>query len=110
LLRLQSVIDATGLEMDEYLEIYEIFQENFEELMQDLENGLAANDSEKILHASHTIKGATSNIGFTDLSKIAGDVQNDPGNTELVASAIPKLKEMYGLLNSEVESLAKTPA
>jgi HPt (histidine-containing phosphotransfer) domain-containing protein len=105
---LQEVINKTGLEMDEYLEIYEIFKENIQELFVDLETGLRDNDTDKIMRSAHTIKGACSNIGFTDLADLAFTIQNEPENQEQVGSTLVKMKEVYQRLNQMVESIAKS--
>ena len=87
---LNEVIERTGLEIDEYLEIYELFQESFRELLDDVKAALAETDSEKIMHAAHTLKGATINMGFNSLSDWALKVQLEPENFALVETAIPR--------------------
>jgi HPt (histidine-containing phosphotransfer) domain-containing protein len=103
---IQKVIDQTGLDMEDYLEIYALFQDNFEELIEELKAGLAEKDTDKIMRSAHTLKGSTSNIGFMDMSALAKRMQENPEDLELVASTIPQLELMYEQVNEEMKSLA----
>jgi HPt (histidine-containing phosphotransfer) domain-containing protein len=104
---LNEVIEQTGLEVDEYLEIYELYQESFAELMQDLEKSLADRNDEAVMHAAHTLKGASANIGFIHIADLAKSIQDDPGNFEMVGETVPKLWSTYQELNREVEAIAQ---
>jgi len=104
------VIEQTGLDMEDYMEIYELFQENFQELMNELKSALAAKDTDRIMRTAHTMKGSTSNIGFTDLANLAKQMQDHPENLELVSQNIPKLERFYEILNRQVQSIASATA
>lgn len=101
---LNDVIRRTGLEIDEYLEIFELYKDSFEELMTELTRASDEDDSEGIMHNAHTLKGASSNIGFTHISALAARIQDDPGNGELVEATLPQIREEYEKLKEELES------
>lgn len=103
---IDSVIERTGLDLDEYLEIYELFQESFQELMSELKAAMESKDTEKIMHTAHTLKGAAINMGFENLSEIAFKIQSEPGNAELVASSVPQLETLYAQVCEEVQAIA----
>jgi HPt (histidine-containing phosphotransfer) domain-containing protein len=103
----QTVIDKTGLDLEDYLEIYELFQENFNDLMKDLEGALQAKDSEQVMRIAHTLKGSTSNIGFMTLSELARMVQENPDDYDMVGDKIPEMRSLYEKLNKQVESIAQ---
>lgn len=103
----QEVIDKTGLDLEDYLEIYELFQENFNELMKDLKTALDARDSDQVMRIAHTLKGSTSNIGFMDLSEMARVVQENPDDFEMVCDKLPQMRSLYEKLNRQVESIEK---
>ncbi|MHC4944037.1 MAG: Hpt domain-containing protein [Planctomycetota bacterium] len=103
---IQKVIEQTGLDLDDYLEIYGLFQDNFEELIRELKAGLAMKDTDKIMRSAHTLKGSTSNIGFTEMAKLARRMQEHPADLELVAATIPQLELMYEQMNEQMKSLA----
>ena len=107
-LNVDEVIEQTGLDMEDYLEIYELFQENFQELMDEIKDALTQKDTDRIMRGAHTLKGSTSNIGFTDLSVLAKEMQEHPEDLELVSRNIPKMMEIYEKLNDEVQALAAT--
>ena len=104
----KDVIERTGLDLEDYLEIYELFQENFNELMGDLKQALADQETEKLMHTAHTLKGSTSNIGFAHIADLAKKIQDDPGDFEQAANLIPQMEELYVVLDKQVQAVAAT--
>lgn len=102
---LNDVIRRTGLEIDEYLEIFELYKDSFEELMTEMTRAFDEDDTEGIMHNAHTLKGASSNIGFAHISALASRIQDDPGNRELVEATLPLIREEYEKLKEELESI-----
>lgn len=107
---LENVLDETGLDREEYLEIYDLFKESFAELMQELEASVASDETGMVKQAAHTIKGVCSNIGFMDIAMIAQKIQEDPDNMKLAAESIPEMRALYAKLDIEIQAIAGTPA
>lgn len=103
---LNAVIERTGLELDEYLEIFELFQESYQELMGELKDAAKTGDTDKIMHTAHTLKGATINMGFEQLSDLAYQIQKEPEKTDEVKSALPKMDAIYEKLKAEISTIA----
>ena len=101
---LESVLEETGLDQEEYLEIYDLFKESFEELMQELEAAAARSESDKVMQAAHTLKGACSNIGFMKMARLAQQIQENPENTELAAASIPELGANYTGIERKIKA------
>ena len=107
---LESVLEDTGLDREDYMEIYELFKESFAELMQELEVSVASDETGMVKQAAHTLKGICSNIGFMDLARIAQMIQENPENMELAAESIPEMRALYAKLDKEIQAIAGTPA
>lgn len=103
-LDIKAVVERTGLDLEDYLEIYELFQDNYNELMTELKNALEQKDTDSLMRTAHTIKGSTSNIGFSQLSDIAREIQDNPGDFEMITEAIPQMEAIYKKLDSLVQS------
>jgi HPt (histidine-containing phosphotransfer) domain-containing protein len=107
---LERVLEETGLDREEYLEIYDLFKENFAELMEELEAAVANNESNMVRQASHTIKGVCSNIGFMDLANIAKTIQENPDDLKLAAASIPEMRAICAERDKQIQDLANMPA
>jgi len=107
---LENVLEETGLDREEYLEIYDLFKESFAELMQELEASVASDETGMVKQAAHTIKGVCSNIGFMDIANIAQKIQEDPDNMVLAAEFIPEMRALYAKLDIEIQAIAGAPA
>ena len=103
---LNEVIKRTGLEIEEYMEIFDLYKDSFDELMGDLTRAYNENDTDGVMHTAHTLKGASSNIGFTHISNLASRIQEDPGNRELVKDTLPRIREEFEKLKEEMQSVS----
>ncbi|MFH1998576.1 MAG: Hpt domain-containing protein, partial [Planctomycetota bacterium] len=87
-----------------------LFQDNFNELLTELKTALEQKNTDILMRTAHTIKGSTGNIGFTHLSEIAREIQDNPGDFDMIAKAIPKMESIYqkldALVKSETESMS----
>jgi len=102
---IQAVIDQTGLDLEDYMEIYALFQENFQELAQEIQDAWTAKDSDRIMRAAHTLKGSTSNIGFLPLSDLAKEMQCSPSDFQAVEKNLALIRREYERLDREVRSV-----
>ena len=65
---------------------------------------MEAKDTDTLMRTAHTIKGSTSNIGFSQLSEIAREIQDNPGDFEMIAEAIPRMETIYQKLDALVQT------
>ena len=103
---LEAFIEETGLDREEYLEIYELFKETYETLMKDLEEALARGDNFAAMRAAHTLKGAASNLGFTALAEAARRIQESPEDTAGTAETLTEIRTLYASLDRQVRAFA----
>ncbi len=71
------------LDVEEYLELVELFLETGKSDIQNLQAAIADNDAEKIAYAAHSIKGAAINLGFVELSEKAKNIEQKARNGDL---------------------------
>lgn len=105
-LDIDSLIGETGLNREDYLEIYELFQVTYEGLMKDLEEALARGDTEAAVRAAHTLKGAAANLGFAPMAEAARKIQEGPGDTAGAARAVMEIRTLYASLDAQVQAYA----
>ena len=105
-LDLEAFVEKTGLDRDEYLEIYALFKETYETLMKDLEEALARGDKFEAMRAAHTLKGAASNLGFTALAETARRIQESPEDMAGAAAAVKEIHSIYASLDQKVQAFA----
>ena len=70
-----SLLERLDNDYELYKEIIEFFLNDFPMHVQKLEQALAEQDTATILFQSHTIKGASANIGANTLREIAGKIE-----------------------------------
>jgi len=104
---LKSVIERTGLDLEEFMEIFELFEESYHELMTDMRAAVDSEDSEKAMHAAHTLKGASINMGFESLSDLAFQIQSNPEDFTLSKDLIPKLDSCFEDLSAQVKVISE---
>ncbi|QEE46269.1 response regulator [Rhizobium sp. WL3] len=88
-----ELVDALG--EDVFQELVESFFHDATGLLDELNQALRKNDSEKIDHVLHTIKGAASNVGLNDLAVRAHALRSQtpaPADIELLGEEILALK------------------
>lgn len=69
-----------GLEEGEFLELVELFIEKGGSDLDMLQSALDQGDTEKILEAAHSIKGASGNLGFMEIYEVAKNVELNARN------------------------------
>jgi HPt (histidine-containing phosphotransfer) domain-containing protein len=74
-MNINELAENLGLEPDEYLEILELLADSGKADIASLEEAIAANDAEGVVRAAHSLKGASANLGLTELSETAKDME-----------------------------------
>ncbi len=99
-MNITRLAENLGLEPEEYLEILEILVESGQADIDALEQSLKTGDAEGVMKAAHSLKGAAANLGLTDLSEIARDIESNAREQDLdgVNEKMDTLKEQFALV------------
>lgn len=94
-----------GLAEDEYRELIELFVESGGLDFKNLEQALATGDAEQVMRCAHTLKGASGNLGLTDVSAAAGRLERDAMNNRLdhAGQALQTLKDSFDAIQAQVQ-------
>ena len=98
--------DQLGIEESEYLELLALFLETSETDLRVLQDALYSGDTGSAMEAAHSIKGASANLGFMEISQLARDVEQDAqeASIEGSAEAVVKIYEKLASLKNVIES------
>ena len=91
----KELAENLGLEENEFKEIVELFLETCADDLHKLRSAIDQKDTQQVVEAAHSIKGASGNLGFTAISEIVKEV-------EMKA----REKNLYGA-NKAVENIKK---
>ena len=94
-----------GLEEDEYRELVELFMTTGSADFQKLIDAVAAGDSDTAMRSAHTIKGASGNLGLTDVYEVASLIEERANNKQLddLAQAIETMKSQFDAIQTFIE-------
>ncbi len=65
-----------GIGIEDFMELVELFLSTSQAELEKIEQGLEAGDIEQVRAASHSIKGASANLGFMDMAEISGEIES----------------------------------
>ena len=65
-----------GLEVDEYLELIELFIETGGNDLKGIEDAMVKNDVQTVVERSHSLKGASGNLGITGIYEKAKSIED----------------------------------
>ena len=71
----KELAENLGLEKDELQEIVELFLETSASDLHKLRSAIDQGDTQQMVEAAHSIKGASGNLGFMAISEKAKDVE-----------------------------------
>jgi histidine phosphotransfer protein HptB len=95
-MNLRELAKSLELGMDEFLEIVDLFVKKSSSDLDEIQAGLNEGDGQKVMSAAHSIKGASINIGLTDLYEIALQTEMEARENDLraVRKKILVIREM----------------
>ena len=101
-MNIRELAENLGLEEEEYLELLDLLVETG---MSDIDKYQKASDEgdiEGAVMAAHSLKGATANMGFMELSYMANELQDKAHNNRLEGAAkiIQSMREELKLIAS----------
>ena len=84
---IRQLAENLGLEEEEYLELIGLFIETGVSDLNKLQAAIKEGSAEKAGNAAHSLKGAAMNLGLTELSEIAKEIEEKAGNGRLERTA-----------------------
>jgi HPt (histidine-containing phosphotransfer) domain-containing protein len=100
-----------GLEIDEYLEMLDLFLESGGNDLVVLETAVTAGNATAAHGASHSLKGSAGSLGLEAIQRLAEDIDSTVrrGVLEGVAERTAQLRRAYEILAAEVSRLRRAP-
>jgi HPt (histidine-containing phosphotransfer) domain-containing protein len=101
----KALASNLGLEENEYFEMLDLFVEVSLSDINRLEAGLKEANSEGVLEAAHSIKGAAINLGLKEFADLAMAVEMKARDKDLdgAPEAAMKIRELLGQLEDSTE-------
>lgn len=98
--------ERLGLDEDEYIELIELFLETGGNDLKGLEAALANNDQQSMVERAHSLKGASGNLGLTDIYEKAKDVENRSRENDIdgIDDTIEEIKNLIKKIVTALES------
>lgn len=81
-------------------ELLQIFVEDIQDYLQELKQGLSANDVVKVGRQAHTIKGASGNVGVTSMQEVAAELERQARTEASLEDAPELVADLEDLLNA----------
>jgi len=72
---LQNIADNLGFELDDVQMLMEMFLENANQSLEELNRAIEAKDFFEIKNASHAIKGSSANLMLEDITSISSTIE-----------------------------------
>ena len=103
-MEIQESADNLGLDLEEYMEILELYVESTSSDLKELKTALAAGDGEKVHSRSHSIKGASGNLGLQELYEQAKKI-DDLARENLLEGLEPMVGDFTEKYDKLIEKL-----
>jgi HPt (histidine-containing phosphotransfer) domain-containing protein len=82
-MEINKLAENIGLDVEEFNEIFEIYIESTNNDLEELIAAINSSDSEKAHEKSHSIKGASGNLGLDELFELAKEIDDQARNDSL---------------------------
>ncbi len=79
----KEICDNLGLEEEEYIELLQLFVETGNADLQRLQTALTELDWQQVLSSAHTLKGASGNLGLTDIHESAAQIERHAADRQI---------------------------
>lgn len=74
---IETMAQKIGLDVESFKELLDLFLETSRSDLAKLHDGLTAGDAQKVAAAAHSIKGASGNMGFSNIYEAARKIESD---------------------------------
>jgi HPt (histidine-containing phosphotransfer) domain-containing protein len=95
-----------GLEKDEFIELLRLFMTTGRTDLDRIQAAIDEDNAERVFAAAHSIKGASENLGFPEISSIAREVEHNARKHVLQGSAdaVVKIREQLAAIERMLPS------
>ena len=99
---IETLIRQLGISREDVLELVELFIETARDDINKIRTCLAANDAQGVAMASHSIKGASSNLWLTEMAELTKKMEAEArdGNLTHFADYLSTLESQIALMES----------
>ena len=100
---LAALAENLGLEEDEFAELMDLFVETGRVQISELRDAENAGDAEEIRRIAHSLKGASGNLGFMEISQLSKKIEEQikSENHENIRDTIEKMNRLIDALSSK---------
>jgi len=105
----EKLAENSGLEKDEFLELVGLFVETGFSDLRKLQSAIDEENSEEVVKAAHSIKGAAGSLGFREIYEVVKGIEMKARHNSLdgAGEAVRSLKENLNLANNTLETKVK---
>ncbi|MDY0362257.1 MAG: Hpt domain-containing protein [Desulforegulaceae bacterium] len=98
---LKDYAENLGLDEEEFKELTQLFIDTTKKDLEKLKKALKNQDFKSAKEASHSIKGASGNLGFMEIFELASKCEkaSEENNFELISNDISKIETLTIKLN-----------
>ena len=102
-LDIKKISRDLGFDIDEYLEVLDVFLENTPLVIQKFKACLSENNLEEAAEHCHLIKGGASSIGLDEISSVAHNIEKacKNGNVSTVTELLGELSALVTMLEEK---------
>jgi HPt (histidine-containing phosphotransfer) domain-containing protein len=100
---LTRMAQEVGLDKEEYAEIVDLFITTTESDLDTLERAIQTWDFAMAVESSHSIKGASANLGFGEISSVAREVE-----MKARQSILEGAREAADLMRDDIEAVKRS--
>ncbi len=101
---LKRMKDTLEVDPEDLIEIAAMFFEGIDERLEEIDAAGQSGDDEALMRAAHGLKGDAANLGFTDISKIARDLEHQ-GRARAVVNFAEQFEALRAATFATRESL-----
>ena len=88
--------ERLGLNVEEYMELIELFIETGSKDLAELENAAEEKNIKAVIERSHSIKGASGNLGLVEVYEVSKEIENMAINNSIdsIEDRILQIKQL----------------
>ena len=104
-MNIRELAENIGLEEEEYLELVELFVETGMSDMDKLQSAIDEGNAKEVAKTSHSLKGASGNLGFMELFEAAKKINDEAreGRLDRTSDYAQVLKKKFNAIASLVK-------
>jgi len=99
---IKELAENLGLTEEEYQELIELFVETGISDLEKFQSGINGGNAEEAIEAAHSIKGASGNLGLTDIYEISKEAEQKARHGDL-----KKASELAQILKEKIGNISE---